>query len=604
MSYMLNYLETMPEVFADAMKGDTSRKLYNHKVNGQWVHYTYQDVHDKLELFGLGLLKLGVNKGDKVAILSDNRPEWCISDWTCAHFGFVSVPVYPTSIPKQILFILNHSEANTIIVNTKENAQKVLDLKKDIPSLKFIITMDKTDLKDECIHHYNEIYSLGDKEKEESGRTLEDVSKHITANDLWSIIYTSGTSGDPKGVMISQFNMATNVQQSQGAIGFKKDKRWLSFLPLSHSFERVTSLFSLWIGAEIYFAESIAKVAENLKEIHPQYMTTVPRLLEKVYAAILEKTAIGSPTKQKIFHWAQNVGSETVQKYLRYNKKPQGILAGQYALAKTLVYSKIADVFGGHFVQCVSGGAPMSNEIGEFFAAAGIRIIEGYGLTEMSPVTHVNDNNNIKFGTVGLALPDVQTKIAEDGEILLDGPNKMVGYYNNPEEEKEAIDKDGWFHTGDIGYIDEDGYLHITDRKKNLIVTAGGKNIAPSAVEREINHSKFIEQSLVIGDRRKFLTAILVPSLDTLKKWGKHQSPVISIESYNDIAKSQDVKELLKAELDEHQKELARYEQIKYFYIPPAEFTIEGGELTASLKVKRKYIIEKYKKEIDELYNI
>jgi long-chain acyl-CoA synthetase len=526
-----------------------------------------------------------------------------MTDWACAHFGFASVPIYQTSIPKQIEFILNHSEAKILVVSSKEQADKVIAIKSVLKTLKYMVLLDDTGIKDTWILSWKDLLEKGDNAKSESKVSMDEIAKNIKPEDLFSIIYTSGTSGDPKGVMISQFNMAANVQQSQASIGFQSNKRWLSFLPLSHSFERVTSLFSAWIGAEIYYAESIAKVAENLKEVKPQYMTTVPRLLEKVYAGVQEQVALGSPVKQNIFHWAQNIGHLVVSKYLSRGLKPSGLLALRYQTAKRLVFNKIYGVFGGEFIQCVSGGAPLSEEVGEFLLAAGIGIIEGYGLTEMSPVTHVNTSDHIKFGTVGKALPDVQTKIAEDGEILLNGPNRMKQYYNNPDETAEAIDEDGWFHTGDIGFVDEDGFLKITDRKKNLIVTAGGKNIAPAAVERQLTASKFVEQAVVIGDRRKYLVAILVPALDMFIKWGQLQDTPIEFKTYEDVATSEVVHNLIKHELEAHQLELARYEQIKYFFIAPQPFAIETGELTASMKIKRNAIIEKYSKEIDELYN-
>ncbi|MCK4813308.1 MAG: long-chain fatty acid--CoA ligase [Candidatus Marinimicrobia bacterium] len=602
MSYQLNYLKTMPDIFADALLGGTLRKLYNVKRDGEWKSFTYQDAYDTFSRIGFGLYTLGVKAKDKVGILSENRPEWSMTDWACAYFGFVSVPIYQTSVPSQIEYIINHSECKVVIASSKEQVKKIISIKSKLTSLKYVVVLNNDKYDDNWIISYDELLKKGDIEKEKSKLSMEEIAEKIKPDDLWSIVYTSGTSGVPKGVMTSHFNIAANVQQTQSYIGFEKDKRWLSFLPLSHSFERVTSLFSLWIGAEIYFAESITKVAENMREVKPQYMTTVPRLLDKIYSIVLERVTTGSPVKQKIFHWAQQVGQETVQKYLMFNKQPKGLLATKYSLAKKLVFNKIADIFGGEFIRCVSGGAPLSGEVGEFFTAASICIIEGYGLTEMSPVTHANDSNHIKFGTVGKALPDIQTKILEDGEILLNGPNRMEKYYNNPEETAEAIDKDGWFHTGDIGYIDEDGYLKITDRKKNLIVTAGGKNIAPAAVERAITSSKYVEQAVVIGDRRKFLVVILVPFLENIEKWGKRQDPPLEFNTYEDIVRSKAVEKLLKDELAANQQELARYEQIKYFFIAPQPFTIETGELTASMKVKRNEIIERYSVEIEELY--
>ncbi len=602
MPYQLNYLKTMPDIFADALLGGPTRKLYNYKVNGEWKSYTYQNVYDIIPLIGFGLHTLGLKKKDKVGILSENRPEWSMTDWACAHFGFVSVPIYQTSIPSQIKYIINHSECRVVIVSSKEQMLKLIPLKNKLKSLKYVVVLNDIKYDDNWIISFDELLAKGDTEREKSKVSMQDIVAKIKPDSLWSIIYTSGTSGVPKGVMISHFNIASNVQHTQTHVGIANNKRWLSFLPLSHSFERVSSLFGTWIGAKIYYAESIAKVSENMKEVKPHYMTTVPRLLDKIYAIILERVSGGSATKQKIFHWAQRIGHEVVQKNLVYNKQPTGILATKYSWAKSLVFNKIYAIFGGKFIACISGGAPLSEEVGEFFTAAGIRVIEGYGLTEMSPITHSNDNKRIKFGTVGKALPDVETKIMEDGEIFLRGPNRMEKYYKDPEGTAEAIDKDGWFHTGDIGYIDEDGYLRITDRKKNLIVTAGGKNIAPAMVERAITSSKYVEQAVVVGDRRKFLVVILVPLLETIVKWGKMQKPSLEFATYEDMVKSKDVEKLLKDELADNQQELARYEQIKYFFIAPQPFTIETGELTASMKVKRNEIIERYSVEIEELY--
>lgn len=599
----MNYIETLPGIFSDALSKGPNRKLYNYKQDGEWKSYTYQEIYDILPELGFGIRSLGLEEQDKVAILSENNPEWCMFDWTCSHFNFVSIPVYQTSIPKQIEYILNHSEAKIAIVSNHEQLKKILSVKDRLENLQKVVMLDNKQYEEDWVMTLDELKEAGQLAKKNSNFTMQDIAAKIKADNLWSIIYTSGTSGDPKGVLLTQFNMAANVQQTQEHAKFKANKRWLSFLPLSHSFERITSYFSFWIGAEFYFAESIVKVPDNLKEVKPQYMTTVPRLLEKIYSTVIEQVIAGPKTKQEIFNWAQHVGHKAAIKYLIYNKTPIGPTGLNYGLAKKLVFSKIADIFGGEFVRCISGGAPLAPEIGEFFLMAGIRVQEGYGLTEMSPITHANMMNHLKFGTVGKALPDVQTKIASDGEILVKGPNQMQGYYKSPTETEEAIDKDGWFHTGDIGFVDEDGYLKITDRKKNIIVTAGGKNIAPAGVEREICSSKYIEQAVVIGDRRKYLVAIVVPSLEIINKWGIKQNPPLEFDNYADMAVSKDVEKLIRSELDNHQDGLARYEQIKYFFIAPQPFTIETGELTASLKIKRNEIINKYDLEIEELYN-
>ena len=593
----------MPDLYSDALAQGPDRKLYNYKVGDEWKSHTYQEIYDMLPDLGFGLRSLGIEAQDKVGILSENRPEWCMFDWTCAHFNYVSVPVYQTSIPKQIEYILNHSECKVVVVSNEEQLKKLITLKSKLKFMKYAILLEEVKHEETWVMSLEDLKKAGKKAQKSSKVSMQEIAAKTKPEDLWSIIYTSGTSGDPKGVLISHFNMAANVQQTQAHSKFKKNKRWLSFLPLSHSFERITSLFSFWVGGEIYFAESIVKVPDNLKEIKPHYMTTVPRLLEKIYSTVIEQVISGPKAKQEIFNWAQHVGTKAVNKYLVYNKTPLGLLGIQYSWAKRLVFSKIAAVFGGEFVRCVSGGAPLAKEIGEFFLMAGIRVQEGYGLTEMSPITHANAIEHLKFGTVGIALPDVQTVIATDGEILLKGPNMMGGYYKSPTETAEAIDKDGWFHTGDVGFIDEDGYLKITDRKKNIIITAGGKNIAPAGVEAEICSSKYIEQAVVIGDRRKYLVAILVPSLEIFAKWGKKQNPPFEFSTYEDVATSKDVDKLIKDELAASQGELARYEQIKYFFIAPQPFTIETGELTASMKIKRNEIINKYDLEIEELYN-
>ena len=592
----------MPELFSDALSRGPERKLYFYKSGDEWASYSYQDVYDILPELGFGLQTLGVKKNDTVAILSENRPEWCMFDWTCSHFGFVSVPIYQTSIPKQIEYIINHAECKVAVVSSEEQFKKLLPLKPKLKSLKYVVILDEFKQDEKWVIGFKELRKNGKTLRETSTLTMQDYAVKIKPDDLWSIIYTSGTSGDPKGVMLTHFNVSANVQQTQAHTQFKANKRWLSFLPLSHSFERTTSLFSLWVGAQIYFAESITKVPDNLKEVKPHFMTTVPRLLEKIYSTVIDQVLAGPQAKQEIFNWAQHVGHKAVNKYLIYGKTPLGPTGLKYSLAKRLVFNKISAIFGGEFERCISGGAPLAKEIGEFFLMAGITVQEGYGLTETSPVTHANLTDHLKFGTVGKAVPDLQTRIASDGEILLKGPNVMKGYYKSPAETAEAIDKDEWFHTGDIGYVDEDGCLKITDRKKNLIVTAGGKNIAPAGVEREICSSKYIEQAVVVGDRRKYLVAIVVPSLDIVNKWAKKQDPPVEFETYEELARSKSVEKLIREELDTHQKDLARYEQIKYFFIAPQPFTIETGELTASMKIKRNEIINKYDLEIEELY--
>ncbi|MCK5683566.1 long-chain fatty acid--CoA ligase, partial [bacterium] len=431
--------------------------------------------------------------------------------------------------------------------------------------------------------------------------SLEDEGKKISKDDLWTLIYTSGTTGNPKGVMLSQFNIASNVQATQDAVHFHENKTFHSFLPLSHSLERMGSHATFWLGSTTWFAESVPQVPENMKMAKPHYLISVPRLYEKIFAKVQDGVANASPLKQKIVAWSMAVGSEVSTKYLQKAKQPSGILGLKYAIAKKLVFDKLYAVFGGNFIFGISGGAPLPQAIGEFFASSGILLLEGFGLTETTPVTNVVPIDNIKFGAVGPNIADVETKIADDGEILFRGPNIMMGYFNNPEATKEAIDEDGWFSTGDIGEIDENGFLKITDRKKNIIVTSGGKNIAPANIENKLITSRYVDQIVVIGDRRNFLTAAIVPTVLAVEGWAKDQG--LHYADLEDLLKKKEIYELIEKDLLPRQEELARFEQIKKFLLLAEPFTIENGALTPSMKIKRKVVETKYKAEFDALYD-
>ncbi|MCF7805143.1 MAG: long-chain fatty acid--CoA ligase [Candidatus Marinimicrobia bacterium] len=601
MDYELDYLETMPTLFHDAVSRHGSMDLYVRKTDDGYDSITYNEMRDQVEIIGMGLHSLGYSAGNKVAILSENKPEWIMTDYACAHFGIVSVPVYPTLLPEQVSYILNDSEASLVFVSNEVQAKKIIQIKEKLPYLqKMVIYANGHALDEEWIIDYADFCEQGISLRNKVDFSLEDEGAKRTKDELWTIIYTSGTTGTPKGVMLSQFNAASNAQASQATLQFESGRKWLSFLPYSHSLERIAAHFSFFIGSTILVIEGIETVLEDLKKFKPNYFVSVPRLYEKVHNGVLQKIHAGSFIKQKIFNWATNVGSEVSTDYLQRGKEPSGWLATKYGIAQKLVFSKITELFGGEAIMTISGGAPLSKEIGEFFAAAGLLIIEGFGLTEMSPVTNANRTDFVKFGTVGPTIPDVQMRIAEDGEVLFKGPNQMLGYFKNPEATKEVIDDEGWLHTGDIGEIDDDGYLAITDRKKNLIVTSGGKNVAPAPLESKISGSRYIDQVVIVGDKRKFLSALVVPNLDALEFWAKSNG--LEFEDESALLESDEVYNLLHKEIKDAQGEFAHFEQVKKFALIEKSFTIEDGELTPTLKIKRRVVEEKYRDKIDAMY--
>lgn len=601
MTYEIDYLETIPQLFNDAVTNYHDHGIYARKEGEEFTYITYKEVRDQVELVGMGLRSLGYDPGNRVAILSENKPEWMITDYACAHFGIVSVPLYPTLPPDQIAYILNDSEVPLIFVSNEKQASKVIQLKQRLPHLKKMIIYEQDqDIDEDWVMEYKELLSEGRNFKRSASFSLEGEGQRRKKDDLWTIIYTSGTTGTPKGVMLSHFNLTTNVQGAQELVGIYSEKRWLSFLPMSHSFERVVSHIAFWLGSSVYVMESIETILEALRLFKPHYFAAVPRLYEKLYNGVLHKVQKGSAVKKQVFNWASRIGEKACDKYLQNGEEPKGWLGMKYSLAHKLVFAKIQEVFGGEVILSISGGAPFPAEIGRFFTAAGVTIAEGYGLTEMTPVTNVNPPHKIKFGTVGPTLPDVQMKIADDGEVLFKGPNLMQGYYNLPEETAEIIDEDGWLRTGDIGEIDEDNYLTITDRKKNLIVTSGGKNIAPAPLEKELSSSRFIDQAMVIGDKRDHLSALIIPNQEAVEFWAKSHGK--SYESYSELVNSEELYRVIREEIDKALSDYASFEQIKRFTLLEEPFSIDDGELTPTLKVKRRVVEDRYQKLINNMY--
>ncbi|RQW03290.1 MAG: long-chain fatty acid--CoA ligase, partial [Calditrichaeota bacterium] len=529
---------------------------------------------------------------------SENRLEWAIADYGIISIGAVTVPIYPTLLPSHIEFIINNSEGKVLILSGDHQYRKIKEIRKKIPAIKHIIVMDE--LEEEGVTSWREILASGEDFLRKNPGFMGNSLEKVTSDDLASIIYTSGTTGVPKGVILTHENFLSNIEGGLDALSVDEKDVFLSFLPLSHIFERMAGHFlATYTGATIAYAENIETVAENLQEVHPTVMTSVPRFFEKIYARIMDSLEEGSPVKKKIFLWAIEVGKKA-NLYKQKGKPLKGLLKTRYALADKLVYSKLRERMGGKARLFVSGGAPLAREINEFFNAAGLLLLEGYGLTESSPVITVNREENFKFGTPGLPLFNVEVAIAEDGEILTRGPHVMRGYYKNEEETKEAIDSENWLHTGDIGYLDKDGFLFITDRKKNIIVTSGGKNIAPQPIENLLISSKYIDQAVVLGDKRKYCTALIVANGENLKNYARENK--ISFTDIEDLIRTEEIYDLIRSEIDKLSVDLASYETIKKFRLLAREFTIENGELTPTLKIKRNVVEQKYQKLIDEMY--
>jgi long-chain acyl-CoA synthetase len=572
--------------------------LLNGKVNGAWVHYSTSQVNDKAHQLAKALLDLGVsvNDGttegrDKIGLISSGRPEWLITDLAVQLTGAILVPLYPNTSAKEVEQILIEAEVKHIFVSNRELYDKVASIKQNVPSLKNIYTYDAI----EGLPNWQTLLqpvSQADKDK------IKGICDKITADNITTIIYTSGTTGRPKGVMLTHHNIVSNVMASGELLMLApfNDRRALSFLPLNHIFEKMTSYIYLFYGFGIYYAESMDTIGADLRDVKPSMFSTVPRLLEKIFERIMMAGQQLTGLKRKIFLWSIKLGEE----FELEGKGPWYKL--QLALADKLVFSKWRAAVGGNVKAVVVGSSATPIRLEKIFTAAGINIFEGYGLTETSPVISVNNYgpNGRRFGTVGPLIKDVQVKIAADGEILCKGPNVMAGYYKNPELTAEVL-VDGWFHTGDIGVLDEDNFLKITDRKKEIFKTSGGKYIAPLPIENRMKESPFIEQMMVIGVNRKFTAALIVPSFVNLKVWCAQNK--IDVLSNSQVVNDEKVIAFFQSIVDGYNPEFNHVEQVKKFTLLPAEWSIESGELTPTSKIKRRVIMEKYDQQIEDIYS-
>ena len=589
---------TLNQLFLTAVERYRRPDALQVKRDGRYHPISHDTLLERVRRVSLGLEELGVRSGDRVAILSENRPEWAIVDYAVLSLGAADVPVYPNLPADQVAYILRDSGACVAFVSNPDQAAKVAASRATCPALRHVISFGApTNGIDRSLDMLETAGAAADGDGKRDG--FRERALKVRPDDLATIIYTSGTTGDPKGVMLTHDNIYSNVMAGAAAIPFEGQDTCLSFLPLSHIFERMAGHYlMLHAGASIAYAESTDTVPLNMTEVRPTLVLSVPRLYEKMYARVLESALSGGAVKKRIFFWGRDVAERWANVKLA-GGEPQGFLAAQYRLAQRLVFSKLQKRTGGRLRYFVSGGAPLAPEINKFFYAAGLTILEGYGLTETSPVIAVNIPTAFRIGTVGKPVPGVEVMIAPDGEILTRGPHVMRGYFNKPTATAEAIDSEGWFHTGDIGEL-RDGFLAITDRKKDIIVTAGGKNIAPQPIENKIKTNKYVSQAVMIGDRRKFPVVLIVPNWDQLEKWAKAEN--ISWTERSQLLAMPAVHAKMEKEIAGECTELARFEMPKKVGLLEHDFSIERGELTPTLKVKRRVIDKQYKALIDSLY--
>jgi long-chain acyl-CoA synthetase len=588
---------TLNEIFFDAIERFDKPDALMHKVGGIYQKISHREVERRVRHAAIGLGTLGVKRFDRVAILSENRPEWAITDYACLTTGVTDVPIYPTLPPDQIAYVLKDSGAVAIFVSTAEQAAKIGAIRSQLPSLLHVISFDE-------VGPAADMTLAGLEQRGAAAETPQTVadyragSEAVEPDDLATLIYTSGTTGNPKGVMLSHNNIRSNVEATRDLFVVEPGDVALSFLPLSHIFERMGDYLMWTRGIGIAYAESLDTVPVNMAEVRPTMVFSVPRLYEKMYARVLQNALSGGFLKKKIFFWARDVAEQWADVKLA-GGEPRGMLARKYALAQKLVFSKLKARTGGRLRYFVSGGAPLAPEINKFFYAAGLVILEGYGLTETSPVIGVNTPQHFRIGTIGRPVAGVEVKIAPDGEILARGPGIMKGYYNNPEATAEVMDEDGWFHTGDIGEL-RDGFLAITDRKKDIIVTAGGKNIAPQPVENLVKTNKYVSQAVMIGDKRRFPSMLIVPNFEQLEAWAKRKNFIWTDRTQ--LIRMPAVQAKMDEEVLGMLSELAQYERPKKIALLENDFSLERGEMTPTQKVKRRVVDRNYKDVIDEIY--
>ena len=587
---MYDHVKRLFDIPRHQQKAYPKKDAFTAKINGKWEPNSIETVLTEAMKVSKSLLKLGIGKGDKIGLISNNRPEWVAMDYGILQVGAVDVPIYPTVSAEDYKFIFNDAELKYCFVSDMELFEKVNSIKDQVPSLKHIYSFEQI----EGVDHWTKFLAEGDGKEDAE---IEAIMDTISENDLATLIYTSGTTGVPKGVMLAHKNLVSNAISCIERMPVDSNGKALSFLPICHVYERMLVYLYTITGVSVYFAESMETIGDNLREVKPEVFTAVPRLLEKVYDKIVIKGSELTGIKRTLFFWALSLG----EKY-----EPYGANGAWYEfqlmIARKLIFSKWKEALGGNVLAVASGSAALSPRLARVFLAAGVPVMEGYGLTETSPVATVNawHDKGLMLGSVGRIIDGVEVKIAEDGEILIKGPNVMLGYYNQPEKTKEVLSEDGWFSTGDIGKFAGDGFLKITDRKKEIFKTSGGKYIAPQPMENKFKESRFIEQIMVIGESQKHPAAFVVPNFEFLKDWCEGKG--VPFETNSEVIKHEKVIARIKQDIEKLNEGFGSWEQIKKFELVDSTWSVTSKELTPTLKLKRKFIMEKYKDLFEKIY--
>jgi long-chain acyl-CoA synthetase len=593
--FTMAYL-TLTEKMLDTVERLPNVRALSLRVNGRWEPTTSAEFLRRIAGLSSALQQLGVKTGDRVGLFAPNRPEWHIADFAILGLGAADVPIYFNESPDRIVYILNHSGAEVVIVAGEMQSHRLLECRGRLTSVKHIIcAAAPADLSEDILRFETLVAAAGDAEIAEYRRR----AARVTPEDLATIIYTSGTTGEPKGVMLTHNNLSSNEETSVEYYRMVPADKAVSFLPLSHVYERVTAYAYLFHGVPVAYVERMEDLPQALVEVHPTLAAAVPRVFEKLYANIMQKGHESTGLKRRIFDWATHVARESVR-WKAYGEEAPSWLHLRWKMADRIVYSKIRAGIGGAFRAFISGGGPLARELAEFFWAVGVPVYQGYGLTETSPVVTANYPGSNKLGTVGQPIEHVNVRIAEDGEILVQGPCVMKGYYLKPEETGAVISPEGWLATGDIGRLDEDGYLYVTDRKKDLFKTAAGKFVAPQPIENMLKVSPLILNAVLVGDARKYIAALIVPNFSNVETAARRQGRTFA--SQDQLASDSWVHELIGREVSQLNSKLAQYETIKRFALLDHDFTFDGGQLTYTLKLKRRVIAERYAKVIEELY--